>query len=202
VLALLLFHLSSLVWHYSKAVLSSEQRFKPIFLGSRFEERWLEPVLAVWLAMLIHLHSSSKTHEEVLPIAPGGATHRLFMWTWKLFQALHKLSITLAKLMTTATRICLLRRSSNAIGCTTITRPLVREEVRQVVFYVHASCLGVAPVVHLTASVNAIDNTSRAEEPAVASVTLVDKRIAASTTLDHFVQVQSSSFAVIPFADI
>jgi len=139
-----------------------------------------------------HWHSSSETHEKILEISPGRFTHRLAVRTFKAGQTGDKLSVALAQLVTTAVSSCPV---SNTVGSPSVTFPLVRDEVGEVVLEEHAGGRGVAPVVHLTAPVYTVHSLARAKKATVAAVSLVDQGITACPTLDHGVEVPRGSLA-------
>lgn len=93
------------------------------------------------------------------------------MGAGELGEAGHELSVTLAQFV--AAPVSALSPLSNTVRSSTVTLPLVRDEVREVVLQEHAGGRGVTPVVHLAAPVNSIDCVARAQKSTVAAVAFV-----------------------------
>jgi len=153
-------------------------------------------VLAVeMIVLLVDGHPGPETHEEVLEVSPGRGAHRLLGGARELGQAVHKCPVTLTQLVRAAG--ALTPPVTNTIWRASVAFPLVRHEVREVVLQSHAGGRGVAPVMHLTASVDRVHGVAGAEEAAVAAVALVDQGVAARPTLDHRVEVPGGSLGRI-----
>jgi len=89
----------------------------------------------------------------------------------------------------------------HAVRSSSVTLPLVRDKVGEVVLQHHAGGGGVAPVMHLTAPVNPIHGVTRAKEPTVATIALVHQWVAPGAALDHGVEVPGRSFAGVVYGD-
>jgi len=153
---------------------------------------WLPMDRVLMMIVLCHWHSSSETHEKVLEVSPGRFAHSLAVGTIKAGQTGDKFSVALTQLVTTAVSSFSV---SNTVRSPSVTLPLVGHEVGEVVLEEHAGGRGVAPVVHLTAPVNAIHSLTRAKKATVAAVPFVHQGVAPSPTLDHGVEVPRGSLA-------
>merc|ERR1711915_259956 len=87
--------------------------------------------------------------------------------------------------------------SRKAIRRSSIAFPPVRDKVGQCGFEQLAGGCGVAPVMCLAAFVDPVDRVSTTKEATEAAITLVDQRVAPSSTLDHCIEVPRSSLARI-----
>jgi len=155
----------------------------------------------VWPAMdrvllhVLHVHASTKPHEQVLEISPRRPAHGFLLWAGEVGETLDKFPVTFAELVGTRPGPRSLCAACHAVRGAPVAAPLVRDEVGKVVLEEHAGGGGVAPVVHFAAPVDPVHYSSRPKETTVASITLKHQGIAASSALDHGVHVPSRSLA-------